>query len=535
MLLKWFRGRGERGDAGAALLAQAQALRVQGDYEAARQASLQLLRDAPGEARAMAMLAAISADQGQFENGLRWARQALAADAGCIPAHFALGRLYEGAERHREAEACYRRVVALDPAHAKAHTNVGCMLHIQGRLDEAAACYRKALELEPGQPEALRNFALIAGTPAQLREAMEGFERHLANHPNDAGAHYQLGHLYLHHVEYARAEASYRRAIALEPEQAEFHFSLAQLLLVLGRYAEGWREYEWRWRMERFNASMLRFTQPRWDGRKLEGTLLLHGEAGFGDMFQFVRYARLAAQRCARVVVECQPSAMELVARVEGVSQVVPQGAALPAFDAHLPLIALPGLFGSTLDDLAWPGPYIRADPVRVQLWADRVAAAGPRTRKVGLVWSGDTTNSYNRDRAVTLQELGSLAQAANVTFFSLQKGGPETQPGRVPDGMHFIDLTADLRDFSDTAALLTQLDLVISVDTGVCHLAAAMGRPTWVLLAFSPPWRHHVERTDNPWYPGTMRLFRQRAQGDWSAAVQEMAQALAGWAATPA
>ncbi|MDB5860584.1 MAG: hypothetical protein JWQ76_4273 [Ramlibacter sp.] len=534
-MLKWLTGRFKpTAGASATLLAQAQALRLQGEFEAARQACQEVLHDAPGEARALAMMAAVSADQGQFDSGLQWARQALAAERDCIPAHFALGRLYEGAERHADAEASYRRVVALDPAHAKAHTNLGCMLHIQGRLDEAVACYRKALALEPGQPEALRNYALIAGNGAQLQEALEGFERHVATHPRDAGAHYQLGHLYLQHVDYERAEASYRRAIALEPEQAEFHFSLAQLLLVLGRYAEGWREYEWRWRMERFNGSMLRFPQPRWDGRRLEnGTLLVHGEAGFGDLFQFVRYVRLAAQRCARVIVECQPAACALIAGVEGVSQVVPQGADLPAFDAHIPLIAFPGVFESTLDTLPWPGPYIHADPERVQLWAARVAAAVPRARKVGLVWSGDTTNAYNRDRAVTLQKLGPLAQAASVSFFSLQKGGPETQSGPVPAGMHFVDLTADLRDFSDTAALLTQLDLVICVDTGVAHLAAAMGRPTWVLLAFSPPWRHHVDRSDNPWYPGAMRLFRQQAQGDWSLAVQQMTQELIAWAAS--
>jgi Flp pilus assembly protein TadD len=528
-MLNWLTGRRKpaRDDA-AAVLAQAQAQRMQGDFAPARQACLELLRAAPREARALAMLAAIAADQGAFDEGLRWARQALAADGDCIPAHFALGRLYEGAERHAEAEASYRRVVALDPAHAKAHTNVGCMLHIQGRLDQAAACYRKALALEPGQPEALRNYALIAGNGAQLREALEGFERHLATHPRDAGAQYQLGHLYLHHAFYAQAEAAYRRAIALEPGNAEMHFSLAQLLLVLGRYAEGWREYEWRWRMERFNGSMLRFAQPRWNGRSLEhGTLLVHGEAGFGDMFQFVRYVRLAAQRCARVVVECQPACAALIAGVEGVAQVVPQGAHLPPFDAHLPLIAFPGVFASTLEDLPWPGPYLQADAQRVQQWAARVAAAGPRRRKVGLVWSGDTTNAYNRDRAVTLQQLGPLAQAPDVTFFSLQKGGPQTLPGPVPPGMHFVDLTAGLRDFSDTAALLTQLDLVVSVDTGVAHLAAAMGRPTWVLLAFSPPWRHHVERPDNPWYPGVMRLFRQQAHGDWSAPVQEMAKAI--------
>jgi Flp pilus assembly protein TadD len=525
-MLKWLLARGKAKSAATdRQLDEALALRLQDDAEAARRICRDVLRDDPGSARAMAMMAAICADLGELDAGRQWVRQALEADGDCVPAHFALGRLHEAAERHADAEASYRRVVALDPSHAKGHTNLGCMLHIQGRFDEAAACYRKALAIEPGQPEALRNFALVAGNSGQLREALEGFERHLEKHPNDAGAQYQLGHLYLHHTYFDRAEAAYRRALALDPANPEIHFSLAQLLLVTGRYAEGWKEYEWRWRMERFNGSMLRFTQPRWDGRPLQGTLLVHGEAGFGDMFQFVRYVRLAAQCCTRVVVECQPSAAQLIEKVEGVAQVVPQGGPLPPFDAHIPLIAFPALYSPTLDDLAWPGPYIQADPRRVARWAARVAAVQPRARKVGLVWSGDTTNSYNRDRALTLQQLAPLAMARDVTFFSLQVGGPGTGP--VPEGMHFVDLTGDLRDFSDTAALLTQLDLVVSVDTGVCHLAAAIGRPTWVLLAFSPPWRHHVDRTDNPWYPGVMRLLRQQAQGDWSAPVQAMADAL--------
>jgi tetratricopeptide (TPR) repeat protein len=534
MLLKWFAGGRKAARAGAALLDEAQALRARGELEAAGEACRQVLRDTPGEARAMAMLAAIAADQGRFDSGMQWARQALGIAPDCIPAHFAVGRLHEGAQRHADAEASYRKVVALDPAHAKAHTNVGCMLHIQGRLDEAVSWYRKALELEPGQPEALRNYALIAGSSAQLGEALAGFERHLAGHPGDANAHYQLAHLYVHHASYPQAEAAYRRAIALEPDNAEFHFSLSQLLLVLGRYAEGWREYEWRWRIERFNGSMRRFAEPLWDGRALPiGTLLVHGEAGFGDMFQFVRYARLAAQRCERVIVECQPAVMQLIEGVPGVSQVVAQGAALPGFDAHIPLISFPGVFGSTLDDLAWAGPYIHADAARQQQWAERVAASKPRRRKVGLVWSGDTTNSYNRDRAIALQSLAPLAQIDNVTFFSLQKGGPPVQPGDIPQGMHWVDLTGSLRDFSDTAALLTQLDLLISVDTGVAHLAGAMGRPAWVLLPFSPPWRYHVERADNPWYPGGMRLFRQHAQSDWSMAVHELSKALSDWANT--
>jgi len=305
------------------------------------------------------------------------------------------------------------------------------------------------------------------------------------------------------HAQFGRSDqalAGYERAMAVEPDQAEFHFARAQLLLKLGRYPEGWREYEWRWRIGRFNAPMLRFARPRWDGGRLpQGTLLIHGETGFGDMFQFVRYATLAAERCANVIVECQPALMGLVANVAGVSQVVPQGGTLPAFDAHIPLISLPAVFGTTIDSIPWSGPYIVANPQRVRGWANRVQAVGSGGRKVGLVWASSPQNMGHQERSVSLPLLAPLAQAEDVSFFSLQKGSNPTQVGEVPKGMRFVDMTCDIADFSDTAALLTQLDLVISVDTSVAHLAGAMGRPVWVLLPFSAEWRYHEERGDNP------------------------------------
>ena len=351
MVLKWIADRFKAAPPQPKLLAKAQALRMKDAFEAARALCMEVLREEPGQqAPAMALLAAIAADQRQVDSGLQWAQRALAADARCIPAHFAMGRLLETAERHADAESSYRRVTELDPHHAKGFTNLGCMLHIQGRLDEAARCYVKALELEPGQPEALRNHALIAGGEGQLQQAAAAFERHLAEHPGDASAHHQLAQLRLREGSVEEAVAGSQRAIALQPDDPEMHFALAQAQLLLGNYEDGWREYEWRWHMDRFNAPMRRFTQPRWDGHALEGrTLLVHGETGLGETFQLVRYAALAAQRGARVVVECQRPLLDLVARVEGVAQVVAQGDSLPAIDVHLPFIAFPGVFGTTL------------------------------------------------------------------------------------------------------------------------------------------------------------------------------------------
>lgn len=528
-MLKWF-SRLRAGPDAAALLAQAQALRADDQAEAARDLSLRILRDEPEHPGALALLAALAADQHDFDAGLQWAQRALAADPACVPAHFALGRLYEGQQRYADAEARYRQVVRHDALHAKGHTNLGCMLHLQGRIPEAVECYRRALRIEPGLPEALRNYALVAGGAEQLREAMDGFERHLARHPQDAQAHHQLAHICLQQGRHEAALAGYERAIALEPDQPEFRFARAQLLLLLGRYKEGWREYEWRWRMHLLNACMRRFTQPRWDGQFLEGTLLVQTENGFGDVFQFARYLPLVARRCRRVVVECHPALRELIAGVEGVADVAPEGGPFPPFDAHIPPVALPRLFGTTLETVPWTGPYLRPASQKLQAWSERVAAAGPRARKVGLVWAGNPGNLGNRERSLSLDRLAPLARVPGVTFFSLQKGGKPVVPADVPEGMHFVDLTAEIADFSDTAALVAQLDLVIGIDTGVAHLSGALGRPTWVLLPVSPDWRWHLEREDNPWYPG-MRLFRRGGDGAWDEPIERVAAALADWA----
>lgn len=532
-MLKWIaqRFRAGTGTDTAALLAQAQALRADDQLDAARELAQEILRDDPEHAGAMALLAALAADRGQAEAGLQWARRALAADPACVPAHFAMGRLHEGQERLADAEACYRQVVRLDPAHAKGHTNLGCMLHLQSRIPEAVECYRRALRIEPGQPEALRNYALVAGGAEQLREATEGFERHVARHPQDAQAHYQLAHLHLHVGRHEDALAGYERAIALAPGTAEFHFARGQQLLLLGRYEEGWREYEWRWQMELLNQTLRRFREPRWEGQPLDGTLLVHSDNGFGDVFQLARYLPLLARRCRRVVVECHPALRELIAGVEGVADTAPEGGQFPPFDAHIPPVALPYVFGTTLETIPWSGPYLRADAQRLQDWAQRVAATQPVGRKVGLVWAGNPGHLANRERSLAFDRLAGLADVPGVTFFSLQKGAGVVGPADIPPGMRFVDLTEGLRNFSDTAALVAQLDLVIAVDTAVAHLAGAVGCPTWVLLPFSPDWRWLLGRDDSPWYPG-MRLFRQEKEAEWSVPIARLTKALREWAA---
>lgn len=363
---------------------------------------------------------------------------------------------------------------------------------------------------------------------------MSGFEQRIAANPQDAMAHYQLAQIHMNFGRSEEALAGLDEAIDLDPGQAEFHFSRAQTLLKLGRYPEGWRAYQWRWQIGRFNAPMQRFSQPCWAGEALpQGTLLIHGETGFGDMFQLVRYATWAAQRCQTVVVECQLALLQLVAGMPGVSHVVAQGEMLPAFDAHIPLISLPAAFGTDIDSIPWSGPYLAASPQHLQAWADRLPGPGSSQLKVGLVWTGNPKNMGQQERSVPPSLLTPLAQLDGVQFFSLQKDASPAQIADLPQDLRLVDLTADITDFSDTAAFLAQLDLVVSVDTAVAHLAGAMGVPVWVLLSFSADWRYHQDRDDNPWYP-SMRLFRQPSAGDWEPVLQHLAQDIQGLRSRP-
>jgi hypothetical protein len=259
-------------------------------------------------------------------------------------------------------------------------------------------------------------------------------------------------------------------------------------------------------------------------------TILLTCEQGFGDAIQFVRYAPLVAQRCQRVVLECQKELLPLFRDVPGISRLVEQQDPLPAFDAHCSLLSLPGIFATRLASIPAPVPYLKANPARVAKWAARLGQ--DRRLKVGIAWAGNAAHTKDRHRSTSVATFAPLSAIPGIALVSLQKGSPELTPAVLPDGMELIDHTADLHDFVDTAALIAHLDLVISVDTAVVHLAGAMAKPVWTLLPFVPDWRWLLNRPDTPWYP-TMRLFRPPAIDAWAAVMQQVADALRTWCLT--
>ena len=492
-----------------------------GALASARSICERVLRANPADAGALTLMAAIAADERNTEEGMRWALLAAAADPAAPGPHYVMGRLCQDDGRLAEAEAHYRRSLSLKPDQAKAHNNLGAVLQMQGQLQAAVESYRRALALDPSLPQANQNLASIVRDSAAAETAIAGFQRLLQENPRDAQAHTDLGNVYRELGRHRDAIASFGRAIACDPQLAEAHFALSFELLTCGEYAEGWREYEWRWRVKALNAPMRTYREPAWNGERLpDGTVLLHAEQGFGDTLQIVRYAPLVAERCKAVVLECQPQLKRLLAGTPGLSSVHAPGEPLPRFDAHLPLMSLPRVFGTQTETIPWTGPYIRppADAAR-----EISASSGPN---IGLVWAGEPRQGDDRKRSVTLAMLAPLGETPGATFYSLQKGAGAAQAASPPAGMRFVDLAPRIRDFADTAALIAQLDLVVTVDTSVANLAGAMAAPTWVLLSTVPDWRYHLERDGTPWYP-TMRLFRQASDGDWAGVIARVAQAL--------
>jgi len=385
-----------------------------------------------------------------------------------------------------------RRAIALNPTYAAAYTNLGNALNDSGQLDEAIAAYRQAVDLRPNLPEAQNNLGNALKENGQLDEAI----------------------------------AVYRRAIALSPNLAQAHYNLALALLTRGDYQEGWEEHEWRWKVEGFPSPARNFAQVQWDGSPLNGrAILLYAEQGFGDVIQFIRYLPLVARRGGKIIVECQAELERLFRTIQERFQIVVRGQPLPAFDVQCPMMSLPRVFATNLENIPAGAAYLFPDRERLEFWRQKLNLSVTGLN-IALNWAGTPNFKADRTRSITLDRLARLSQVRGATYFSIQKGAAEGHADRPPAGLRLINLAPELHDFADTVAVMCLMDLVISTDTSVPHLAGALGRPVWTMLQFMPDWRWHVDRDDSPWYP-TMRLFRQRSRGDWDGVVGRVVEAL--------
>lgn len=471
---------------------------------------------------------------GRLDEAVVVLRQGISLRPNFAKAYCNLGSVLLDNGQLDEAIAACRQAVTLDPKSPEAWIDLGYGLAERGQLDEAIAAARQSIALDPRLPGAYGNLGVALAGKDQLDEAISAYGLAIALQPDLAEAHSNLGDTLHQKGQLDEAIAACRQAIGLKPGCAEGHYNLALTLLQQGNFAEGWDEHEWRWQTQNFPSPQQNFSQPQWDGSDLAGrTILLHAEQGFGDAIQFIRYAPLVAARGGTVLFMGAAGLRRLFQGTIGITQWLAPHETPPAFDVHCPLMSLPLAFDTCLQSIPASVPYMHPDPGAVERWQKKLTRDHPR-HKVGLAWAGQTRHRNDRNRSIPLASLAPLAEVMNVTFYSLQKGSAGKQAKTPRAEMTMIDWTDELTDFADTAALIANLDLVISVDTAVAHLAGAMGKPVWTLLPFVPDWRWLLDREDSPWYP-TMRLFRQPTRGDWDSVIQRLAEALSHGIATGA
>lgn len=450
---------------------------------------------------------------------------AIAARPDYARAHSNYGNVLQSLQRFDEALASYDRALAIQPDYAVAFYNRGNTLQACKRPQDAIQSYEYALAIKPDFIEALISLGNALHDNQRFDDAVSSYDRALIIQPDHAEAFYNRGNV-LHDLNrYDEAIDSYNRALAIKPDYAGARWNSSFCHLILGDFDNGWKNYEWRWQTDDFIKATRHFTAPQWSGNEaLQGkTILLHSEQGLGDTLQFCRYAKQVAELGGRVILEVQKPLAHLLFQLEGVEQLVVQGDALPTFDVHCPLLSLPLVFKTQLDSIPADTPYLFSKTDKVTHWQ---AMLGEKTLpRIGVVWSGSSTHKNDHHRSLALAELLPLL-TLNCQFISLQKELRDADNALLAQQPILKHYGAQLHDFTNTAALIELMDVVISVDTSVAHLAAAMGKPTWILVADNQDWRWLLNRADSPWYR-SVRLFRQTQRGDWQAVIQQVKHAL--------
>ncbi|QOJ32590.1 MAG: glycosyltransferase family protein [Gammaproteobacteria bacterium] len=437
-----------------------------------------------------------------------------------------LGVLAHQAGRHEVAVELIGKAIRIAPKQAAFHNNLGSCHEARGDLAAALVAFRRAIALQPGLPEAHNNVGNVLQALGDAAGAIAAYRQALALRPDYADAHDNLGAALQAAGRPDEAIEAHQRALALRPDHAGAQWNLAYALLLKGDFAAGWKQNEWRWRVSGRQAAEPGWSQPLWLGTPtLAGrTILVHHEQGLGDTLQMLRYVPLLAAQGARVLLRMPATLAGLAATVPGVAAVLEEGAPLPHFDLHCPCMSLPLAFGTLLETIPATVPYLHAPEAARQAWQARLGPA--RRRRIGLAWAGSSAHRNDRNRSLPFARLAPLL-GCDAEFHSLQK---EYRPGDVAalraDG-RLVDHAAALDTLADTAGLIAALDLVITVDTAIAHLAGAMGRPVWLLLPHAPDYRWLLDRDDSPWYPG-MRLFRQPVAGDWASVVERVKRASA-------
>lgn len=538
-----------------------QALRAQGKLDELLALQQKYAAEQPASAETKCELGRVLFEQKKLDEAEAAFQAAIEINPALPEAHNNLGLARVALGKPADAIVCYREAIRLRPDFAQAHNNLGIALRQAGKLDEAVAACREAVRVAPHMAEAHNNLGTALDEQGRSDEAIACLEQALRIKPDFAKAYNNLGIAYWHKADYVQAAANCRKAIELTPELSEAHNNLGNVLrdqgdyaaalasyeqslkllpdgvdahwnrslvwLLEGDFAQGWPEYEWRWKLKSFSTRAT--NRPLWDGSPLEGrTVLLDAEQGLGDTLQFIRYAPLVQQRGGRVLAVCQKPLMQILSSCPGIDRLVAQGEPVPDFDVYTPLLSLPKIFGTTLQTIPAQIPYLHADRYLVEQWGRELASI--KAFKVGIAWKGSPKNRMDQQRSIPLAAFEPLARVPGVQLISLQKGQGSEQIKETTGRFAVIDLAQRLDEtsgaFMDTAAVMKHLDLVVTCDSSLGHLAGALGARTWIALALSPDWRWLLDREDTPWYP-TVRLFRKTSLGDWSDVFGRMAAAL--------
>lgn len=498
---------------GNALLAQGQTAAAARLYEAALEADA-------ANADACVNLGFVLKELGQPAAARDYLMRAIQLKPRSEDAHYLLGVVAEMQGNLMEAAQHLEDVIVIAPGFGPAWQDLCRMYLHDGSRDEVLRSLDRAIAIKPDCPEAWLNRGNALKLLCRFAAAVESYDQALRLRPDYVEAWNNRGSA-LHDLgRFAEASASFDHALRLNPEHADAHWNQSLTRFLLGDYGRAWAQYEWRWRRTELNEKAPSFKQPLWLGAEdLQGkTILLHAEQGLGDTLQFCRYAECVAALGARVILGVPAALMPVLKGLEGVAQLAATENELPPFDYQCPLLSLPLAFKTELGDISGK-PYLQADPEKVVTWRQLVGER--RAPRVGLVWSGSTIHKNDRNRSIPFAEFREIL-LPGIEYFCLQKEIRTADREALATHPEIRSFEAELRDFGDTAALIEQMDLVISVDTSVAHLAGALGKEVWILLPRVPDWRWLLERSDSPWYDSA-RLFRQPQAGDWDSVLRDV------------
>jgi tetratricopeptide (TPR) repeat protein len=505
------------------------ALQALGQRAEAIRCFKRVIAERPTFAEAYNNLGNVLREDGQYTQSIDALQQAISLKPEYAAAFNGLGSALRADGQLKEAISAFRRALSLKKVYPEALNNLGNALHEAGDNEGAISALKEAAAIGQNSAEVRNNLGSVYRDTGRLEEAIEWFDQALALQPKFADAHNNRASSLQALGRIDDAIAGYRAAIDARPNDEVAHVNLGITLLLKGDVETGWREYEWRWRDKERAQLLKRLGKPRWNGEQIKRQrLLLHAEQGFGDTIQFVRYLPMVAERSgAKIILQVQPQLVPLIEGLPHVNKLVEQNTRLPDFEFHCPLLSLPSVLNTNLTSIPTkPMPYLQAPKKLVKRWVARMAEAGGG-RKIGIVWAGQSEHLNDKNRSMPLAALAPLSQVPNIQLFNLQKGMAADQLEDAKSlGLSVIDWTRDLTDFAETAALMQNLDLIITVDTAAVHLAGALARPTFLLLPFVPDWRWLLDRADSPWYP-SVTIFRQPRIGDWATPVKQIVEAL--------